>query len=56
MKEIVENISNMVGQTIFMGTPQFAAVILESLLHSPYQVAAVYTQPDRPMGRSRQVE
>ncbi|MBN2186278.1 MAG: methionyl-tRNA formyltransferase [Dehalococcoidia bacterium] len=55
MKEIVENIFSMVGQTIFMGTPQFAAVILESLLHSQYQVAAVYTQPDRPMGRSRQV-
>jgi methionyl-tRNA formyltransferase len=55
MKEIVENISDMVGPTIFMGTPQFAAVILESLLRSPYQVAAVYTQPDRPMGRSKQV-
>jgi len=55
MKEIIENISDMVGQAIFMGTPQFAAVILESLLRSPCQVAAVYTQPDRPMGRSRQV-
>lgn len=36
---------------IFAGTPQFAAVALEALLHSPHHLVAVYTQPDRPAGR-----
>jgi methionyl-tRNA formyltransferase len=42
-------------RTVFMGTPQFAATILESLLESPCQVLAVYTQPDKPAGRGHQV-
>ena len=54
MKEIIENISDMV-RTVFMGTPQFAVPVLGSLLHSPYQVVAVYTQPDKPVGRRRQI-
>jgi methionyl-tRNA formyltransferase len=36
---------------IFAGTPAFAAVALQALLESSYQVLAVYTQPDRPAGR-----
>jgi len=36
---------------IFAGTPAFAAVALEALLHSAHQVAMVLTQPDRPAGR-----
>ncbi len=35
----------------FMGTPDFAVHILESLLNANYQVVAVYTQPPRPVGR-----
>jgi methionyl-tRNA formyltransferase len=35
---------------IFLGTPQFAAVILEALL-SHHEVAAVLTQPDKPAKR-----
>ena len=46
---------DMKVRTVFMGTPQFAVTILESLLSSPYQVLAVYTQPDRQAGRGRQV-
>ncbi|MFU8795813.1 MAG: methionyl-tRNA formyltransferase [Dehalococcoidia bacterium] len=42
-------------RTIFMGTPQFAATVLESLLRSQCQVLAVYTQPDRPAGRGHGV-
>ncbi|MFO7772420.1 MAG: methionyl-tRNA formyltransferase [Dehalococcoidia bacterium] len=42
-------------RTVFMGTPQFAATILESLLQGPCQVLAVYTQPDKPAGRGHQV-
>ena len=36
-----------------MGTPQFAATILEALLRSSCQVCTVYTQPDKPAGRGR---
>ena len=36
---------------IFAGTPAFAAVVLEALLHSAHQVELVLTQPDRPAGR-----
>lgn len=38
---------------VFMGSPQFAVPPLEYLLLNGYQVAAVYTQPDRPAGRGR---
>jgi methionyl-tRNA formyltransferase len=36
---------------IFAGTPEFAAVALEALIHTEHEIAAVYTQPDRPAGR-----
>jgi methionyl-tRNA formyltransferase len=35
----------------FMGTPDFAAQILNSLLQSDYDIVAVYSQPPRPVGR-----
>lgn len=38
---------------IFMGTPQFAVEVLDGLINSPYEVVAVVTQPDRPVGRKR---
>lgn len=36
---------------IFAGTPVFAAMALEALIKSNYQIVAVLTQPDRPAGR-----
>jgi len=36
-----------------MGSPEFAVPSLEHLILNHYQVAAVYTQPDRPAGRGR---
>ncbi len=54
MKGIIKNISDMV-RIGFMGTPQFAVPVLDSLLHSPYHVVAVCTQPDKPVGRGRQI-
>jgi len=39
---------------IFMGTPGFAVPSLERLVEQGYEIAAVYTQPDRPAGRGRQ--
>lgn len=38
---------------VFMGTPEFAVPCLENLLKEGYEVAAVVTQPDRPVGRKR---
>lgn len=36
---------------VFMGTPPFAATLLETLIHSFSSVVAVYTQPPREAGR-----
>lgn len=41
---------------IFAGTPVFAALHLQALLGSCHQVVAVYTQPDRPAGRGKQLQ
>ncbi|MEY3759516.1 MAG: hypothetical protein RIR39_1007 [Pseudomonadota bacterium] len=40
---------------IFAGTPDFAVPSLQMLLDSKYEICAVYTQPDRPAGRGRQL-
>ncbi len=40
---------------MFAGTPEFAAIHLQALLDSRHSVLAVYTQPDRPAGRGRQM-
>lgn len=36
-----------------MGTPAFSVPILEALIDSEYEVVAVVTQPDRPVGRKK---
>ncbi len=38
-------------RVVFLGTPEFAVPALKTLLQSPYEVAAVITQPDKPAGR-----
>lgn len=38
-------------RVIFLGTPEFAVPSLCALINSPYEVSAVFTQPDRPAGR-----
>ena len=40
---------------VFAGTPEFSVPALKALLASRHSVAAVYTQPDRPAGRGRQL-
>jgi methionyl-tRNA formyltransferase len=40
---------------IFMGTPDFAAPSLKSLIDEGHQIMAVVTQPDRPKGRGRNI-
>jgi methionyl-tRNA formyltransferase len=42
---------------VFMGTPEFAAIILNYVLDWPGgEVVAVYTQPDRPSGRGQKLK
>jgi methionyl-tRNA formyltransferase len=36
---------------VFMGTPEFAVETLKALVENDYQVVAVVTQPDKPVGR-----
>lgn len=40
---------------IFAGTPHFAVPSLQALINSSHRVMAVYTQPDRPAGRGREI-
>lgn len=38
---------------VFMGTPDFAVPALEKLINSRHNVIAVFTQPDKPVGRKQ---
>ena len=38
---------------VFMGTPQFAAHILQGLFEADYNIVAVVSQPDKEVGRKR---
>lgn len=40
---------------VFMGTPEFAVPTLRHLVLDGYDIAAVYTRPDKPAGRGRGV-
>lgn len=40
---------------VFMGTPTAAAVSLQRLINDGHDIAAVYTQPDRPSGRGNTI-
>ena len=41
---------------IFMGTPAFSATVLEGLLTDEhYDIVAVVTQPDRAVGRKKEI-
>ena len=41
---------------IFMGTPDFSAIVLKGLLESKqYEIVAVVTQPDRAVGRKKEI-
>lgn len=41
---------------IFMGTPGIAVPALDALVAAGHEVAAVFTQPDRPVGRKQTLE
>jgi len=42
-------------RTVFMGTPEFALATLEGLVAAGLDLVGVYTQPDRPSGRGKQL-
>ena len=41
---------------VFMGTPEFAVPCLKQILEDEYEVAGVFTQPDKPKGRGGKVQ
>jgi len=43
-------------KVIYAGTPEFAAIAMESLLCSEHQIILVMTQPDRPAGRGLKLQ
>ncbi|HKE02883.1 MAG TPA: methionyl-tRNA formyltransferase, partial [Blastocatellia bacterium] len=40
---------------IFMGTPEFAVPSLCNLIKAGHEIIAVFTQPDRPVGRKQTI-
>ena len=40
---------------VFMGTPVFSLECLKSLIEAGHEVKAVFTQPDKPKNRGKQV-
>ncbi|HTQ33287.1 MAG TPA: methionyl-tRNA formyltransferase [Stellaceae bacterium] len=41
---------------VFMGTPEFAAVILDALIATGHRIKAAYCQPPRPAGRGHRLQ
>ncbi len=42
-------------RVVFMGTPDFAVPSLKALINAGYDVAGVFTQPDKPKGRGNKL-
>lgn len=38
---------------VFMGTPEYAVTILQNLVRNKFEICAVFTQPDKPVGRKQ---
>jgi len=43
-------------KVIFMGTPEFAVKMLDVLVEEGFEVVAVVTQPDKPVGRRHEIQ
>jgi methionyl-tRNA formyltransferase len=41
---------------VFMGTPDFSVPVLKQLVEDGYDVVGVVTQPDKPVGRKREIK
>lgn len=42
-------------RVVFLGTPEFAVPSLQALMFARHEVTGVFTQPDRPKGRGKEV-
>lgn len=47
------NVNSKELKIAFLGTPEFAVLILEKLAQSPYKPVAVFCAPDKPVGRKQ---
>jgi methionyl-tRNA formyltransferase len=52
----MEKIDTRKVPTIFMGSPQYAAEILRALYAAGQNIIAIITQPDKQVGRGKQIE
>ncbi len=43
-------------KVVYMGTPDFSVGALEAIINSRHEVTAVVTQPDKPKGRSKELQ
>ena len=43
-------------KVIYLGTPDFAVLPLKKIIESGFEVVAVVSQPDRPVGRKREIK
>ena len=53
LAKVPANVTHL--RILYAGTPQFAVPALQAVLQAGHEVLAVYTQPDRPAGRGRNV-
>jgi len=44
------------ARLVFMGTPEFAVPVLDALIHTTYNIVGVFTRPDQPAGRGKQLQ
>jgi methionyl-tRNA formyltransferase len=50
-----ENLKKSDLKIVFMGTPEFATRILDSLVQNQYNIVGVVTAPDKPSGRGQKI-
>ncbi len=43
----------MSKKIVFMGTPDYATIIFDAIIKEGYEVLALFTQPDKPVGRKQ---
>ena len=46
---------NKQKKILFMGTPDYATIILSKLVEENYNIIALFTQPDKPVGRKQEL-
>ena len=45
----------MTKKIVYMGTPEYATIILKSLIQNNYEIQALFTQPDKKVGREQHI-